>query len=152
QADSDLVEQVDDRAHAVGGRRDRGGGHADDARAPAHPPDHQLQRSRSGGHARRGAQRGARRKEAGWDIQLGRLRGTERLARAGAGAGVMSEVATKRRALVTGGGRGLGSAIVRALAASGHDVVFTYRSATSEADALVKELAAAYPGSSVAGR
>jgi len=51
-----------------------------------------------------------------------------------------------RRILVTGGGRGLGAAIVRTLAAAGHDVTFTYRSAGAEADALVKELTATYPG------
>jgi 3-oxoacyl-[acyl-carrier protein] reductase len=52
---------------------------------------------------------------------------------------------TKRRVLVTGGGRGLGAAIVRMLGGAGHDVTFTYRSASAEADALVKELTAAYP-------
>jgi 3-oxoacyl-[acyl-carrier protein] reductase len=58
----------------------------------------------------------------------------------------------KKRALVTGGGRGLGSAIVRALAADGNDVTFTYRSASAEADALIKELQAAYPGQAFAAR
>ena len=52
---------------------------------------------------------------------------------------------TKRRVLVTGGGRGLGTAIVRAIAAGGDDVTFTYRSAAAEADALVKEMTAAHP-------
>jgi 3-oxoacyl-[acyl-carrier protein] reductase len=56
----------------------------------------------------------------------------------------MTDSATRRRVLVTGGGRGLGSAIVRMLAGAGHDVTFTYRSASAEADALVKELGSAY--------
>ena len=54
--------------------------------------------------------------------------------------------AAPRRILVTGGGRGLGAAIVRALAAAGHDVTFTYRSAQKEAEALVVELGAAHAG------
>jgi 3-oxoacyl-[acyl-carrier protein] reductase len=58
----------------------------------------------------------------------------------------MADTPASRRVLVTGGGRGLGSAIVRLLAAAGHDVTFTYRSAGAEADALVKELTAAHPG------
>ena len=50
-----------------------------------------------------------------------------------------------RRVLVTGGGRGLGAAIVKLLAGAGHDVTFTYRSAKSEADELLGHLQAAHP-------
>lgn len=53
---------------------------------------------------------------------------------------------TSRRVLVTGGARGLGAAIVRALAAAGHDVTFTYRAAVKEAEALLAELNAAHAG------
>ena len=59
----------------------------DDARAPAHPADHQLQRARSGDPARRGAERRARRARHARALQLLRLRRTERLAGHGPGAG-----------------------------------------------------------------
>ena len=45
-----------------------------------------------------------------------------------------------RRALVTGGARGIGAAIVRRLAAEGAEVAFAYRSAVDEAEALVREV------------
>ena len=50
-----------------------------------------------------------------------------------------------RRVLVTGGGRGLGAAIVRMLASAGHDVTFTYRSSADQAEAAAKALSADYP-------
>jgi 3-oxoacyl-[acyl-carrier protein] reductase len=58
----------------------------------------------------------------------------------------MTAPADKRHVLVTGGGRGLGAAIVRSVAAAGNNVTFTYRSASTEADALLTELQSAHPG------
>lgn len=53
------------------------------------------------------------------------------------------------RVLVTGGAKGVGAAIVRALVASGHDVDFTYRSSGDAALALADELMGAHPGRTV---
>ena len=51
--------------------------------------------------------------------------------------------------LVTGGAKGVGAAIVRALAAAGHDVDFTFRSSAEQAKALAEEIAASHPGRSI---
>ena len=45
-------------------------------------------------------------------------------------------------ALITGGSRGIGAATVRLFAAAGAKIVFNYRTAKAEADALVKECGA----------
>lgn len=45
-----------------------------------------------------------------------------------------------RTALVTGGSRGIGRAIVRALAGAGADVAFTYRTASTQAEELAEEV------------
>ena len=58
----------------------------------------------------------------------------------------MSPHASARRILVTGGASGLGAAIVRALAASGHGVDVTYRSSGPAAETLVAALRTAHPG------
>jgi 3-oxoacyl-(acyl-carrier-protein) reductase len=49
---------------------------------------------------------------------------------------------TGKVSLVTGGSRGIGRAIVSALAAAGADVAFTYQSSRERAEALVKEVEA----------
>lgn len=45
-----------------------------------------------------------------------------------------------KKTIVTGGSRGIGAAIVRALAAQGHQVVFNYHSNSEKAEALVGEI------------
>lgn len=52
--------------------------------------------------------------------------------------------------LVTGGAKGVGAAIVRALAAAGHDVDFTFRSSADQAKALAGEITASHPDRSIA--
>ena len=49
---------------------------------------------------------------------------------------------TGRRALVTGGSRGIGAEIVRRLAAEGADVAFTYSASAEAAEKLVAEVSA----------
>jgi enoyl-[acyl-carrier protein] reductase III len=51
-----------------------------------------------------------------------------------------------RRALVTGGSRGLGAATARRLARLGAEVIVTYRERADEADAVVRDCTAATPG------
>ncbi|TCR60376.1 SDR family oxidoreductase [Bosea sp. BK604] len=53
------------------------------------------------------------------------------------------------RILVTGGAKGVGAAIVRALAAAGHDVDFTYRSSAEQAKALADEVDGDNPSSTI---
>lgn len=53
------------------------------------------------------------------------------------------------KVLVTGGAKGIGEGVVRALAAAGHDVVFTYRSSGDQAHALAAELVVLHAGVSV---
>ena len=48
--------------------------------------------------------------------------------------------------LVTGGAKGIGGAISRALAQAGCDLAITYNSSRAAADAVLAELAAAHPG------
>ncbi|MFK8251979.1 SDR family NAD(P)-dependent oxidoreductase [Ancylobacter terrae] len=59
---------------------------------------------------------------------------------------------TSPRVLVTGGGRGVGAAIVHALGVAGFDVVFTVRTATTEAEQVIAGVAAVNPESRLEAR
>ena len=56
------------------------------------------------------------------------------------------------RALVVGGRGGIGTAVVRALAAAGHSVTFTFRSDEPAAAAFAAELSAAHPAATFIAR
>ena len=56
---------------------------------------------------------------------------------------MMAQKLRGRTALVTGGSRGIGAAIVRALAEAGAAVAINYRERAGEADTLVKQIAGA---------
>ncbi|CAA0089839.1 3-oxoacyl-[acyl-carrier-protein] reductase FabG [Starkeya nomas] len=57
-----------------------------------------------------------------------------------------------QRVLVTGGGRGVGAAIVRALALAGFNVLFTVRTAEAEAEALIASIKTDKPDAAVEAR
>jgi NAD(P)-dependent dehydrogenase (short-subunit alcohol dehydrogenase family) len=57
-----------------------------------------------------------------------------------------------KRVLVTGGGRGVGAAIVTALVEAGFAVDFTNRASSDAAERLVTELTAAHPAAQVTAR
>src|SRR3954451_4661842 len=54
-----------------------------------------------------------------------------------------------KRILVTGGAKGVGAAIVRALVEAGYDVDFTYRASGDAAHALVDDLQGAHPAQAI---
>ncbi|WP_375459970.1 SDR family NAD(P)-dependent oxidoreductase [uncultured Enterovirga sp.] len=58
----------------------------------------------------------------------------------------------RKKVLVTGGGRGVGAAIVTALASSGFDVDLTVRNSVDEATALIAALKDSHPEATVSAR
>jgi len=63
----------------------------------------------------------------------------------------MSVKPNGKTVFVTGGARGIGEGIVRALAADGYNLSFTYRSSTEKAESLKKDLQDQFPDQAFAG-
>lgn len=61
----------------------------------------------------------------------------------------MTNTANGKTVFVAGGARGIGLGIVRALAAEGYDVSFSYRGSANEAAQVIGELQAEYPTQSI---
>jgi len=58
----------------------------------------------------------------------------------------MTDSANRKTVYVAGGSKGIGLGIVKALAADGYDVSFSYRSSPDEADVVIQGLNASHPG------
>jgi len=61
----------------------------------------------------------------------------------------MTDSANGKMVFVAGGARGIGQAIVSALAADGYDVSFSYRGSADEAAQLLEDLQAQYPSQTI---
>jgi len=61
----------------------------------------------------------------------------------------MTETAKRKTVFVTGGAKGIGLGVVRALAADGFDVTFSYRGSGAEAAQAKKQLREAHPSQSI---
>lgn len=61
----------------------------------------------------------------------------------------MTDTAKGKTVFVAGGSKGIGRAVVSALAAEGYDVSFSYRSSPDEAKQLLSDLQAQYPGQNI---
>ncbi len=61
----------------------------------------------------------------------------------------MTKFANGKTVFVAGGAKGIGLGIVRALAADGYDVSFSYRGSAAEAAQVSRELQAEYPGQTI---
>jgi NAD(P)-dependent dehydrogenase (short-subunit alcohol dehydrogenase family) len=61
----------------------------------------------------------------------------------------VTDTAKGKTVFVAGGSKGIGRAVVSALAAEGYDVSFSYRSSPDEAKQLLSDLQAQYPGQNI---
>ena len=61
----------------------------------------------------------------------------------------MTNPANGKTVFVAGGAKGIGLGVVKALAADGYDVSFSYRGSATEAAQVNKDLASEYPGQSI---